>query len=114
MKLNFNTLRTANLLRCKMWHPGGVEDWTLSQWGIAAAGEMGEACNVIKKLNRDDDGIVGNTASREELMEQLGEEIADTILYLDLLAARAGIDLSDAIITKFNKVSEKNNFDVWL
>lgn len=46
--------------------------------------------------------------AEERLVESTGEEIADTIIYLDLLAARLGINLSDAIIKKFNKVSDIN------
>ena len=42
--------------------------------------------------------------------DQLTDEIADTALYLDLLAARAGIDLGAAIVRKFNRVSEKHGF----
>ena len=114
MDLNLSALRKANLKRVRMWHLGGVFDWSLSDWGVAAGGEMGEALNCVKKLNRDRDGLVGNSKNAEQLMEQLGEEIADTIIYLDLLAARAGIDLADAIIDKFNKVSNKNKFRVWL
>lgn len=64
----------------------------------------------MKKLNRERDGIVGNTKTKEELLADLGEEIADTVLYLDLLAAAAGIDLELEIVKKYNRVSEKNNF----
>jgi NTP pyrophosphatase (non-canonical NTP hydrolase) len=108
--LSFERLRVLGLSRCSRWHPGGVTDWSLSDWGVAAGGEMGEALNVIKKMNRDRDQIVGNTQTDAELRTSLAEEIADTVIYLDLLAARAGIDLAKAITAKFNKVSKKNGF----
>jgi NTP pyrophosphatase (non-canonical NTP hydrolase) len=57
------------------------------------AGEAGEMCNVIKKLNRYRDGISGNTKSQEELMEDLKSEIGDVAVYLDLLAQAIGCDL---------------------
>ena len=88
---------------------GTTEKWSLSDWAVAAAGEMGEACNVVKKLNRIRDGLKGNkeTDSQEVLTKELGYEIADTILYLVLLADAADIDIEEAIIEKFNKVSDR-------
>lgn len=108
--LTFKALRETSLARCRRWHPGGVADWSLSDWATATAGEMGEACNVVKKLNRERDGIVGNNLALAELRAQLGHEIADTLIYLDLLAAAAGIDLAAAVVDKFNIVSERNGF----
>ncbi len=108
--LTFHLLRTTNLIRCARWHRGGVEEWSLSDWMTAVAGEMGEAANVVKKLNRVRDGLVGNDKSADALRDQLADEIADTAIYLDLLAARAGVDLAEAIARKFNRTSEKNGF----
>lgn len=102
-----------NLQRCLKWHPAGIESWSLSDWAVAASGEMGEACDVIKKLNRLRDGLVGNKATQQDeavLTRALGDEIADTVIYLDLLAQRAGMNLSDCIARKFNEVSRRNGF----
>jgi len=103
--LTFKRLREANLKRCESWHPGGVTDWSLSDWAVALTGELGEACDIIKKLNRVRDEIVGNKLSEDELKVELKKELADTMIYLDLLAARAEIDLADVVIDKFNEVS---------
>jgi NTP pyrophosphatase (non-canonical NTP hydrolase) len=84
-----------------------LESWTLSDWMTATAGELGEAANVIKKLNRIRDGIPGNTETEEELRAQLADELADTYTYLDLLAQAAGVTLRDATISKFKRVSQK-------
>jgi NTP pyrophosphatase (non-canonical NTP hydrolase) len=110
MTLRFRDLREVNLSRCKRWHPGGVDDWSLSDWAVAMAGEAGEVCDVVKKLNRERDGIRGNSKTEEELKIELGKELADTLIYLDLLAARAGINLSEVVTEKFNEVSEKFDF----
>lgn len=107
MSLTFLRLRTINAQRCERWHR--LDSWTLSDWGVAAAGEMGEACNVIKKLNRVRDNVFGATFETATL-EDLADELADTIMYIDLLAARAGIDLEDAVRRKFNAVSVANDF----
>ncbi|MFN4283473.1 MAG: MazG-like family protein [Alphaproteobacteria bacterium] len=110
--LSFADLRAANLTRCKRWHPGGLADWSLSDWAVALQGEAGEACNVIKKMNRERDHITGNAAGTdvEQLRRDLAHELADTMIYLDLLAAAAGINLAAAVIEKFNIVSERVGF----
>lgn len=85
-----------------------INSWSLSDWFTATTGELGEAANVAKKLNRVRDGIPGNgDATPEQLKEQLAEELADTFIYLDLLAQSAGICLQDAVVAKFDKTSEK-------
>jgi NTP pyrophosphatase (non-canonical NTP hydrolase) len=108
--MRFETLRAANLSRCSRWHPGGLSEWSLSDWSVATAGELGEALNVVKKLNRERDGIAGNTVAAAELHSQLADEIADVAIYLDIMAASEGIDLSSAIASKFNRTSEKVGF----
>lgn len=89
--------------------------WLLSDWMTATAGEMGEAANVIKKMNRRRDGIT-NTGdpSIDELKEMLADELADTFIYLDLLAQAAGISLSAAVIRKFDKTSGKIGYPIRL
>ncbi len=84
-----------------------LEDWSLSDWFTAAVGELGEAANVAKKLNRYRDGINGNTQSEAELRVQLARELADTVTYLDLLAQREGIDLWAAVRDTFNRKSDQ-------
>jgi NTP pyrophosphatase (non-canonical NTP hydrolase) len=80
------------------------------------AGEAGEVCNAVKKLRRLAEGT--NTAkdpqTEAECLKQIGEEIADTITYLDLLAARLGLDLSFEVQSKFNQVSSRMNSTVRL
>lgn len=73
-------------------------DWALSQWSNAVAGEVGEACNIIKKIERGDFPL-------EQVREKLAGELADIQIYLDLLAHRAGINLGEATAKKFNEKS---------
>lgn len=105
-------LRHVNVARCKRWHPGFPDDdWTITDWSNAAAGEMGEAANVAKKIRRAQFGHPGaNDPDAAVLKMQLADEIADTVIYLDLLAAHAGIDLARAIEHKFNAVSVREGF----
>jgi NTP pyrophosphatase (non-canonical NTP hydrolase) len=73
----------------------------------ATLGELGEAANVAKKLNRVRDGIPGNKQSPEELQAMFADELADAYIYLDLMAQAAGIDLPAAIRSKFDRKSEE-------
>jgi NTP pyrophosphatase (non-canonical NTP hydrolase) len=95
-----NRLREANIIRAAEW--GGVKT-DLSFKGNELAGEVGEACNIIKKMERERIGMPGGKTD----LEGLKEELADVIICVDLIAAHLDIDLEPAIISKFNKTSEK-------
>jgi NTP pyrophosphatase (non-canonical NTP hydrolase) len=97
----FTTLRAANIARQKEWDAGN--QISLSYRGNELAGEVGEACNVIKKLDRERLGIAGS----RDTVEHLAEELADAIICIDLIAAAEGIDLDVAVRSKFNATSEK-------
>lgn len=129
MSLSFSTLREANVARLPLFknsrgepahsEPDG-SDWLLSGWSNAAEGELGEvaealedfvffarlkaymgrAGNLIKKIERGD-------VTLEQKRETLAKELADVQTYLDILAYRAGIDLGDATIEKWNEISER-------
>lgn len=94
--LDFGALRTANALRCEdAFHP--ITEWSETDWGCALAGEAGELCNLLKKRRR------GESVPLKAVMD----EIADVIVYADLLAARLGAQLSSAVRSKFNEVSDR-------
>lgn len=105
MSLTFDDLRKANTNRQKEWETSSKLD--LSYLGNAAAGEMGETCNVIKKLERERLGLTGSRATKREL----ADELADTLIYLDLIANRAGINLGEAVRKKYNDTSAKYGFE---
>lgn len=99
--LSFAELRFANSKRQKEWHKNGPS--SLSYKGNELAGEVGEACNIIKKLDREKMGSVGSRSTPEEL----ATELADVIVCVDLIAEELGIDLGLAVRNKFNATSEK-------
>jgi NTP pyrophosphatase (non-canonical NTP hydrolase) len=107
--LTFAAFSAANLARCES--PDGfghaLGSWSLSDWFTAAMGELGEAANVAKKLNRVRDGITGNTQGEAELRAKLRAEVADAIIYLDLLAQSQGFDLGGAVRETFDRKSEQ-------
>ncbi|RKQ70169.1 Lar family restriction alleviation protein [Oceanibaculum indicum] len=107
--LTLAALREANERRQEEWCRGGpLPD--LSFRGNELAGEVGEACNEIKKLERERHGWAGSRSSDEKL----ADELADVIICADLVAAVRGIDLSAAVVRKFNATSEKVGMSVML
>lgn len=96
MELSFNELSFVNSKRCEAsFHP--IDQWSPTDWACALAGETGEACNLIKKLHRGEDINI----------EEIGKELADVVIYADLLATRLGLNLGDCVKEKFNEVSDR-------
>ncbi len=104
MELTFDVLREKNVARCEqVFHP--LDSWSPTDWACAMAGEAGEACNIMKKMRRGDEG---------NFTEALAKELADVVIYADLLAARMGIDLGEEVLRKFNEVSLERLSDIYL
>jgi len=101
--LNFAELRNANVQRCEEAF-FGLYEWTPTDWGCALAGEAGELCNLLKKMRRGEDID----------LEDVGRELADVVIYADLLAARLGLRLAGIIPKKFNETSVKVDSDILL
>ena len=109
--MDFSELRRANIARDHEWvSPGAGAKLSLSFRGNELAGEVGEACNVIKKLEREQLGLIGSRAT----VGDLAEELADGIICIDLIAMDLGIDLGAAVEAKFNKTSEKRGLSTRL
>ena len=108
--MTFDELAKVNITRCRRWHD--PESWSPQMWGLAAAGEMGETCNALKKLWRADNGIQQNAVpdDRAALVRSVAMEIGDTVVYLDLLAQRLGLRLEDCVRDTFNRISEREKF----
>ncbi|MEJ5019266.1 MazG-like family protein [Ochrobactrum vermis] len=101
-------LQQAHVERQEEWCPDQKPD--LSFRGNEMAGEVGEACNVIKKLERERQGWRGSRATKQ----QLADELADVVHTAILCAITAGIDLAPAVVEKFNSTSEKNGLSTTL
>lgn len=97
----YPTLRSANIARQMEWD--GDNQISASYRGNELAGEVGEACNVIKKLERERMGMPGSRAT----VDELANELADVLICADLIAAHYGVDLEAAVQRKFNATSEK-------
>lgn len=110
--LTFDEMAKANKLRCES--PAGfnhpIGSWSLSDWAVALCGEVGEAANVVKKLNRVRDGVPGNKVGKAQLRAQLKSEIGDAFIYMDLLCQSQGFTLEDAVRESFNARSALMGF----
>lgn len=114
--LTFNALREANSARLKEHKNARGQPvhlnadgtpWTPAQWLQALTGELGEYANVRKKFERGD---IDKTA----FQRRAAGELADAVTYLDFLAWSIGVDLGQATIAKFNRVSERRRLTVYL
>lgn len=108
--LTFSQLRNANLDRCENGFKHELNSWSVSDWGVATAGEAGEMCNEIKKLRRHEDKLTAfgnNPRTRLEAVARIAIELGDMILYADLLAASLGLTLEAAVIRAFNAKSKE-------
>lgn len=111
MHLTFDQLRNINVTRCEeIFHT--LNSWGPTDWAAAMAGECGEACNVTKKIRRLQISpriLPDRTPEYQNLVTALGTELADTVIYADLFAARMGLDLGQCVVDKFNADSIKRN-----
>jgi NTP pyrophosphatase (non-canonical NTP hydrolase) len=106
--LTFNTLRQANIQRLPLFkdkkgrvvHNKTGSDWSPATWLQAVVGELGEYANLRKKVERGD-------LTLDEARPELAKELADVIIYLDILAFQLDIDLGKAVMSKWNEVSER-------
>lgn len=110
-QLTLRDVSKVNRQRCDRWHSGS-EPWSSSDWTNALAGEVGELCNVVKKIRCHESGAgTGyNTPDMTTLLASVKDEIADVYLYLDLVAYHFGLALKECIVPKFDRVSEAQGF----
>ena len=106
--LKFSELHEANKTRSSEWN---VPNDGAAFRTIELAGEVGEACDVVKKLLRD--GAPG-ALSASEGIRKLADELADVVICADRLAEHYHIDLGRAVRDKFNRTSEKHGFQTML
>lgn len=76
-------------------------------WGCAIAGEVGETCNILKKIERD--GIDSKNKDGEKYIDLLPSELADVFIYTSLISRLFDIDLEKAIIDKLKVVESRRD-----
>ncbi len=107
----FSELRVANVNRdVEMTKDLPSGTFSLSFRGNELAGETGEACNILKKLDRERLGMPGSRSTVAHAVE----ELADVIICVDLILMDLGVtpqDFIKAIRAKFNKTSIERNLE---
>jgi NTP pyrophosphatase (non-canonical NTP hydrolase) len=112
MSLDLLTFRPINVDRARNGFKC-YDNQPLTYWTTALAGEVGELCNMIKKMQRVERGGVDGGSSytaKDITKEMLKEEIGGIAIYLDLMASLLDIDLSEAIVDTFNQKSIQLDF----
>jgi NTP pyrophosphatase (non-canonical NTP hydrolase) len=89
--------RLIHELVVKRWEPYSEEDQRFL--ALALAGEVGELCNVVKKLWRGD--------ALPHAPALIKEELADIRIYLELLALSFDVDLDDACENKMPELERR-------
>jgi NTP pyrophosphatase (non-canonical NTP hydrolase) len=62
---------------------------------LGLAGEAGEVANIVKKIQRDDQGVL-----TDEKREKLKDELGDVLWYISACADELGLTLAE--IAEFN------------
>jgi len=96
MDLTFRQLSIVNKMRCKDEF-SFVDSWSFTnwiKWGYDLVKEMELVCN---RLIED---------SSVKAKKDVGYEIADAIIYADLLCTKLGLSLEECIKDRFNIVSD--------
>ena len=83
-------------------HPTGSEK-ALLYAGCALAGEAGEVANEIKKVSRDDSGVL-----TEDRRNKIVSEIGDVLWYLNSLANEIGVTLMWCAMNNISKLEERH------
>ena len=114
--LTFDAYSVVSRTRAMRWHRGGLDEWSVTDWSNAMAGEAGELCNAVKKYRRVEDRLQGGDGDTpqpkdvEQAVRAIKKEIGDTYAYLDLLAQRFGLRVEDCVRDTFNQISEREGF----
>lgn len=87
---------TINAKRSRQLY-NSLSKWKKEDWVVALSEEVGEIAGFVKKEKRD----------RKNHKKEIGKEIADVFMYLDLFCTSQGYDFGQLIIDKFNEVSKR-------
>lgn len=91
MQIDFKQLRAANIARQIEWP--GDDKADLAFRALEVADEAGELMGAIKKVVRAQRGIAGTTLTLQDVANEMG----DTLISLDLLAIEMGFDLDPPV-----------------
>ena len=101
--ITLRALSEKNLTRSDSVWPQ-CREWSVEKWLMAALGELGEAANIAKKMERD-----GPTP---ELLHAFHREMVDLLNYCDLTITMTGGSTQEVCRDKWNEVSERVGYSL--
>lgn len=71
---------------------------------LGLAGEAGEVANIVKKIQRDNDGII-----TDETRLKLKDELGDVLWYISACADELGLTLNEIAQFNVQKLAKRHN-----
>lgn len=71
---------------------------------LGLAGEAGEVANIVKKIQRDNDGVI-----TDEIRAKLMDELGDVLWYISACADELGLTLNEIAEFNVNKLAKRHN-----
>lgn len=96
--MDFNTYQQK--ARETAIYPNMGSEFTYPALGLV--GEAGEIANKLKKVIRDNDGVL-----TDKVRESVGDEIGDCLWYIAQLATEMGYDLDTLAQNNVNKLASR-------
>lgn len=81
---------------------GKQKEYILAYLTLGVTGEAGEIAEKIKKIMRNDEGVVS-----EEKREALKQEVGDVLWYLAMLSRELNFSLEDAAKANIEKLTDR-------
>lgn len=70
---------------------------------LGLTGEAGEVANIVKKIQRDHDGILS-----DEIKVKLQDELGDVLWYISACADELGLTLEEIAAFNVNKLAKRH------
>ena len=71
---------------------------------LGLAGEAGEVANIVKKIQRDNAGVIN-----DEIRLKLKDELGDVLWYISACADELGLTLTEIAEYNVNKLAKRHN-----
>ncbi len=71
---------------------------------LGLAGEAGEVANIVKKIQRDNAGVI-----TDEVRGKLKDELGDVLWYISACADELGLTLDEIAAYNVNKLAKRHN-----
>ncbi len=81
-------------------YPNRGTNWMYPALGLA--GEVGEVCNKLKKVLRDDNGVLSDA-----VRDRVADELGDVLWYVAQLASELNLDLNEVAAQNLVKLASR-------